>query len=575
MQPPDKSASDDIETKSVDELRERVRSLEQKLNTASKLRQAMLEAGLSEPFRHGGSQASKRLVYWLITTAMLSLCGYALWSMLQTTRSLTTRADRRAVQQARLKAAKAALPAPRLSPQRLVVVPLVSIAQITRAALFGDDSRLVVGGTRGELLVYSLIGDQIVAQTELARQPTSNERPAVSALAIGDQRIFVGARDGAVTVFDRNLRHLQTLRKAGPAVRALALGADWLAVAGESSEIEILALKGDRPSTKLTLPNPSADAWTFALATDGRRLVSGGTDGLLRLWDVTAGKPLATLKHHRQWISALAWHPKRNALVSAAHDKQIVIWDLARQQPRHILRGHVRQVAALAFSADGNWLLGGGVDRRLTVWQVESGLQRYDLRGHRFAISAVGVARSGRFFFSTGGSHTLRLWPLPVPGANAPVAELAAGMLRLRLNTSGESATIRILEPSGAIHPPGLQQLSQLVRSGPDDRVHPIDQRVVQLLYRIADHFGRQREITIISGFRSAQYNRLRTQQSRQVAQNSRHIAGQALDIRIDGVTITRLRDVARAQKAGGVGFYADSQFVHIDVGPVRYWLAE
>ena len=79
-------------------------------------------------------------------------------------------------------------------------------------------------------------------------------------------------------------------------------------------------------------------------------------------------------------------------------------------------------------------------------------------------------------------------------------------------------------------------------------------------------------ELVVISGYRSSEYNRLRRKQSRQVGEKSFHLQGKAIDLRIEGVTITALHDYIKGLKAGGVGFYPDSQFVHMDVGPIRTW---
>ena len=76
----------------------------------------------------------------------------------------------------------------------------------------------------------------------------------------------------------------------------------------------------------------------------------------------------------------------------------------------------------------------------------------------------------------------------------------------------------------------------------------------------------------MVSGYRSPGYNKLRSSQSAQVGKHSAHMEGKAIDIRIEGVTITRLRSYLKKLKVGGVGFYPDSRFVHMDVRPYRYW---
>jgi uncharacterized protein YcbK (DUF882 family) len=56
------------------------------------------------------------------------------------------------------------------------------------------------------------------------------------------------------------------------------------------------------------------------------------------------------------------------------------------------------------------------------------------------------------------------------------------------------------------------------------------------------------------------------------VAKDSQHVQAKAIDIRIPGVRTRQLRDVAMSLEEGGVGYYPRSQFVHVDVGPVRRW---
>lgn len=56
------------------------------------------------------------------------------------------------------------------------------------------------------------------------------------------------------------------------------------------------------------------------------------------------------------------------------------------------------------------------------------------------------------------------------------------------------------------------------------------------------------------------------------MAKRSLHMDGKAIDIRLIGVDTAHLRDAALALGAGGVGFYPESDFLHIDTGPVRSW---
>jgi uncharacterized protein YcbK (DUF882 family) len=98
----------------------------------------------------------------------------------------------------------------------------------------------------------------------------------------------------------------------------------------------------------------------------------------------------------------------------------------------------------------------------------------------------------------------------------------------------------------------------------------PIDIKVIDLLCDIKDRCGRNKEITIISGYRSSLYNGLLRRQGRNVSRNSLHLEGRAIDFTIEGVSKRKLVYIAKSFKAGGVGKYPE--FVHIDVGDLRYW---
>jgi uncharacterized protein YcbK (DUF882 family) len=80
------------------------------------------------------------------------------------------------------------------------------------------------------------------------------------------------------------------------------------------------------------------------------------------------------------------------------------------------------------------------------------------------------------------------------------------------------------------------------------------------------------RRVDVVSGFRAPKYNLLLRKKGRRVARDSQHTHGHAVDFRLPGVSTERLRDWARRRRLGGVGYYQNDGFVHVDVGPVRYW---
>ncbi len=110
-----------------------------------------------------------------------------------------------------------------------------------------------------------------------------------------------------------------------------------------------------------------------------------------------------------------------------------------------------------------------------------------------------------------------------------------------------------------------------------DFRTHDIadiDTGLLDLIHDIRELLGSRGRYEVISAYRSPQTNEmLRTRSSGSgVAKNSQHLLGKAIDVRLDDVKLSELRDAAITMQRGGVGYYKDSNFVHIDTGSVRRW---
>ncbi len=124
----------------------------------------------------------------------------------------------------------------------------------------------------------------------------------------------------------------------------------------------------------------------------------------------------------------------------------------------------------------------------------------------------------------------------------------------------------------GAYVPDALAAVNTLLRDFRTGEVHVIAPALLDLLVALSGQTGVPATYGVISGYRSPATNAMLHAESGQVASKSLHMQGKAIDIRVAGMDIAYLRDAALALGAGGVGYYPDSQFVHVDVGPVRGW---
>lgn len=117
-----------------------------------------------------------------------------------------------------------------------------------------------------------------------------------------------------------------------------------------------------------------------------------------------------------------------------------------------------------------------------------------------------------------------------------------------------------------------LSEINHVLRDFRTGAVADIDRGLLDLLHRLHVLTGSARPFEIISGYRSPQTNQMLHRRSSGVATKSLHMVGQAVDIRVADVPLAQLRKAALAMKAGGVGYYPGSNFVHVDTGRVRQW---
>ncbi len=154
----------------------------------------------------------------------------------------------------------------------------------------------------------------------------------------------------------------------------------------------------------------------------------------------------------------------------------------------------------------------------------------------------------------------------------APVAPRSEGRLRLFNTHTGERLDVLYRDAMGAYRRDGLDALDHILRCHYTGEVGRMDLAVVEILDGVAGRFGTDREIHIVSGYRSPQYNELLRRRSEGVARHSLHPLGKAVDMRIPGVELDQLWRTALRLRAGGVGYYPRSDFVHLDAGRVRFW---
>jgi uncharacterized protein YcbK (DUF882 family) len=125
---------------------------------------------------------------------------------------------------------------------------------------------------------------------------------------------------------------------------------------------------------------------------------------------------------------------------------------------------------------------------------------------------------------------------------------------------------------NGSYVPDAIAAINHVMRDHRSGETHAIDPRLLDQLHDLKGIVGASAPYQIISGYRSPATNAALHANSDGVATRSLHMDGRAIDIRIRGVDLPQLRDAALGMRAGGVGYYPASDFIHVDTGRVRRW---
>jgi uncharacterized protein YcbK (DUF882 family) len=197
-------------------------------------------------------------------------------------------------------------------------------------------------------------------------------------------------------------------------------------------------------------------------------------------------------------------------------------------------------------------------------------------------LSAISLSLLGFLFLAprSSSAEAPLLTPgiLPTAAAAIPTTRQKYELKLYHLHT-GESLDV-IYRIGDTYIPSALAELNHFLRDHRTQDVSSYDPKEFDLLHNLLTRLDRPNAvIDVVCGYRTPWSNSfLRTRGGTEtpaetgVAEHSQHMLAKAIDIRIPGVSTSRLDHAALSLHAGGVGYYPVSQFVHVDVGPVREW---
>ncbi|PZO75343.1 MAG: hypothetical protein DI640_04840 [Sphingomonas taxi] len=169
---------------------------------------------------------------------------------------------------------------------------------------------------------------------------------------------------------------------------------------------------------------------------------------------------------------------------------------------------------------------------------------------------------------------------------NGGVAALVTAALSERVSARAPERRLVLINPhngerydacffaNGRYRADGLAELNHAMRDWRTGATRKMDPGLLDLLVRVRDRLDvpPRKPLKLVSGYRSPKTNRALHARSHGVASKSQHMLGKATDIAIPGVPLSHLRSAALSLRGGGVGYYPNDGFVHMDTGAVRHW---
>ena len=158
-------------------------------------------------------------------------------------------------------------------------------------------------------------------------------------------------------------------------------------------------------------------------------------------------------------------------------------------------------------------------------------------------------------------------------GSSQAYAPAAFGPRKIAIhNLHTDEAIEATYFENGAYVPEALAAFNRVLRDFRTGDVFHMDTRLFDLMHTLQATVESTRPFQIVSGYRSPATNAMLHETTSGVANNSYHLRGMASDIRLPDVELSHLHRAALLLQRGGVGYYPTSDFVHVDVGPVRRW---
>lgn len=255
-----------------------------------------------------------------------------------------------------------------------------------------DEQRIVTASQDGSARIWSIETGQPIGAPFIGHRRDGNQTPIFTAVFSPDGKLVAsGGLDNRILLWDPE------------SIEPF----DFSAVieTGQVPQQSFTALDGHKAAVR-----------ALKFSRDGGRLLSGGQDNAVMVWDVRSGGLIKALRGHDGWVRSVGFSPDGQTAISGSHDRRVKGWDIAGYEESRVLKarllhGHADAVLSASFSFDGEQVVTASRDRSAKLWDAATGQLIRELReGHYFTTASAVFFPDGKRLLTTAADNTARVW---------------------------------------------------------------------------------------------------------------------------------------------------------------------
>jgi WD40 repeat protein len=179
----------------------------------------------------------------------------------------------------------------------------------------------------------------------------------------------------------------------------------------------------------------AGSVYDLVITTDGKTIISCGSDRQIKLWELATGKLLKTFNGHSESVNQLAIGLDNKILASGSWDKTIKIWDLERGTVKHSLTGHEQEINSLIIDSEAKTLISGGYDGKIKFWDLNTGKLQQTINAHYSWVNALVVTSNGKTLISGGSEGKIKFWDLSTKNLQKEIEDRYRSLRELAISS--------------------------------------------------------------------------------------------------------------------------------------------